>query len=287
MAPQRVSPRVIVETEHYGSNNSIVIGDDGVIHIDSPHLLSDAAAWADYSAGLGKVRFIVNTDHHPDHTIGNFLIGGEVVGHRVTRERLLAEPPTMEYLQNLLARLDPSGVRYLDGYSVRVPNVVFDTAMTLHVAGASVELTHHRGHTRNSVIAYMPEDKVIFTGDIVCEVGLPSFQDSRLVDWFDALDFVETFDFDILVPGHGQVTDRSGVDRYRQMGRAVVADVADRIAKGQGEEQVVAEVRFEDAIHVATPENAGYPDDLIEWFQTRSISRIYEDVLETPSLAHR
>lgn len=287
MARQRVSPRVVVETEHYGSNNSIVIGDDGLIHVDSPHLLSDAKAWAEYSATLGQVRFIVNTDHHPDHTIGNFMIGGEVVGHRITRERLLTEPPTMEYLQDLLGRLDPEGVQYLDGYSVRVPNVLLDTTMTLHLEGASVELTHKRGHTRNSVIAYMPEDKVIFTGDVVCEVGLPSFQDSRLVDWFDALDFVEGYDFDVLVPGHGQVTDRAGVDRYRQMGRAVVAEVADRMARGQEQEQIVAEVRFEDRIHVETPDNAGYPDHLIEWFQTRSITVIYEDLLEDPSLSER
>lgn len=287
MARQRVSPRVVVETEHYGSNNSIVIGDDGLIHVDSPHLLSDAKAWAEYSATLGQVRFIVNTDHHPDHTIGNFMIGGEVVGHRVTRERLLTEPPTMEYLRDLLGRLDPEGVQYLDGYSVRVPNVLLDTTMTLHLEGASVELTHKRGHTRNSVIAYMPEDKVIFTGDVVCEVGLPSFQDSRLVDWFDALDFVEGYDFDVLVPGHGQVTDRAGVDRYRQMGRAVVAEVADRMARGQEQEQIVAEVRFEDRIHVETPDNAGYPDHLIEWFQTRSITVIYEDLLENPSLSER
>lgn len=287
MARQHVSPRVVVETEHYGSNNSIVIGDDGLVHIDSPHLLSDARAWAEYSATLGQVRFIVNTDHHPDHTIGNFMIGGEVVGHRVTRERLLTEPPTMEYLQDLLGRLDPDGAKYLDGYSVRVPNVVLDTTMTLHLDGASVELTHQRGHTRNSVIAYMPEDKVIFTGDVVCEVGLPSFQDSRLGDWFDALDLVETYDFEVLVPGHGQVTDRAGVDRYRQLGRAVVAEVTDRIARGQEQEQIVAEVRFEDNIHVATPTNAGYPDHLIEWFQTRSITRICEDLRETPSLSER
>lgn len=287
MARQRVSPRVVVETEHYGSNNSIVIGDDGLIHVDSPHLLSDAKAWAEYSATLGQVRFIVNTDHHPDHTIGNFMIGGEVVGHRVTRERLLAEPPTMEYLRDLLGRLDPEGVQYLDGYSVRVPNVLLDTTMTLHLEGATVELTHKRGHTRNSVIAYMPEDKVIFTGDVVCEVGLPSFQDSRLVDWFDALDFVESYDFEVLVPGHGEVTNRSGVDRYRQMGRAVVAEVADRMARGQEQEQIVAEVRFEDRIHVETPTNAGYPDHLIEWFQTRSITRIHEDLRENPSLSER
>lgn len=287
MAPQRVSPRVIVETENYGSNNSVVIGRDGLVLVDSPHRLSDARAWADFTASVGKVRFIVNTDHHPDHTIGNYLMPGEIVAHRVTRERLVSEPPTMEYLESLMARLDPDGMELLNGYSVRVPTVVFDTTATLFLDDATVELTHHRGHTRNNVLAYLAEDKVLFTGDIVCEAGLPSFQDSRLVDWFDALNFVETYDFDILVPGHGQVTDRAGVERYRQMGRAVVSDVADRIAQGQLEDQVVAELRFEDNIHIATPTCAGYPDDLIEWFQVRSISRVYQDVLETPGLAHR
>lgn len=287
MAPERVTAHVVVETEHYGSNNSVVVGRDGLVLIDSPHLLSDARAWGEYVASLGRVRFIVNTDHHPDHTIGNYMLPGEVVGHRVTRERLLAEPPTMEYLEGLMARLDPDGLELLNGYEVRVPNVVFDTTATLHLDGATVELTHHRGHTRNSVIAYMPEDRVIFTGDVVCEVGLPSFQDSRLVDWFDALDFVESYDFDVLVPGHGSVTDRSGVDRYRQMGREVVAQVAARISQGHSEDQVAAEVRFEDNIHVETPNCAGYPDDLIEWFQVRSITRIYQDLLETPGLVHR
>jgi glyoxylase-like metal-dependent hydrolase (beta-lactamase superfamily II) len=287
MAPQRVSPRVIVETENYGSNNSVVIGRDGLVLVDSPHRLTDARAWADFTATVGKVRFIVNTDHHPDHTIGNYLMPGEIVAHRVTRERLITEPPTMEYLQSLMARLDPAGLELLTGFAVRVPTVVFDTTATLYLEDATVELTHHRGHTRNNVLAYLPEDKVLFTGDIVCEAGLPSFQDSRLVDWFDALDFVETYDFEILVPGHGQVTDRAGVESYRQMGRAVISDVADRISQGQLEEQIVAELRFEDNIHIATPTCAGYPDDLIEWFQVRSISRVYQDVLETPGLAHR
>lgn len=287
MTPQRVSPRVVVETANYGSNNSVVIGRDGVVLIDAPHRLTDARAWADFAAALGRVRFIVNTDHHPDHTIGNYLLPGEVVAHRETRARLLNEPPTMEYLESLLRRLDPEGMPLLEGYSVRVPTVVFDTTATLYLDDATIELTHHRGHTRNSVLAYLPEDKVLFTGDIVCEAGLPSFQDSRLVDWFEALDFVETFDLEILVPGHGQVTDRAGIDRYRQLGREVVARVAERIAKGQLEEQVVAEVRFEDNIHIATPTCAGYPDDLIEWFQARSIARVYQDVLETPGLVHR
>lgn len=287
MAPQRISPRVIVETGNYGSNNSIINGGDGVVLVDSPHRLSDAQAWAEYVASIGPVRFIVNTDHHPDHTIGNFMLPGEVVGHVDTRRRLLTEAPTMEYLTSLFEMLDPEGLPLLEGYSVRVPNVVFDSRLTLHLADATVELTYQPGHTRNSIIAYLPEDRIVFSGDIVCEAGLPSFQDSRITDWFDALDVVEAYDFEYVVPGHGEVTDRAGVERYRNLGRAVVAEVASRMDQGHELEQVVDEVRFEDNIHVATDSCAGYPDDLIEMFQRKSIARVYTDLQETPSLVHR
>lgn len=287
MAPQRISERVIVETGNYGSNNSIINGGDGVVLVDSPHRLTDAVAWRDYVATIGPVRFIVNTDHHPDHTIGNYVMPGEIVGHVETRRRLLTEAPTMEYLTSLFEMLDPEGLPLLDGYEVRVPNVVFDSHLTLHLANATVELTYQPGHTRNSILAYLPEDRVLFSGDVVCEAGLPSFQDSRIADWFDALDAVERYDFDFVVPGHGEVTDRAGVERYRNLGRQVVAEVADRISKGQEQDQVVAEVRFEDNIHVATDTCAGYPDDLIEMFQMKSIARVYTDLQETPSLVHR
>ena len=292
MAPVQLTSRVIVETEHYGSNNSLVIGDDGVAMIDAPHCLTDAFSWASYAQQLGPIRFLINTDHHPDHTIGNYAIGNppisaEIVAHRITRERLLTEAPSLEYLRDLMSRLDPASVPLFDDYQVKVPNVVFDSTMEVHMKGVSLQLRHQPGHTRNSVLIWMPEDRVLFTGDIVCEAGLPSFQDSTVADWFDALDVVEEYDFEFIVPGHGQVTDRAGVERYRQLGRAVVQEVSQRINAGHEQSQVLAEVRFDDNIHVPTPTCAGYPEDLIESFQVRSLERIYQDLLEAPSLAQR
>jgi cyclase len=172
-------------------------------------------------------------------------------------------------------------------YQVRVPNIVFDSNMDIHLGDASLALTYQPGHTRNSVITYFAEDKVIFSGDIVCEAGLPSFQDSKIVDWFDALDAVDCYDYAYVVPGHGQVTDRAGVQRYRELGRQVVAQVAERMDRGHELKQVAEEIRFEDNIHVATDSCAGYSEDMIETFQLRSISRIYQDLQETPDLVSR
>ena len=287
MARQWITSHVVVETEHYGSNQSAIVGSEGVALVDAPHLPSDALAWGYFVQQLGRVRYLVNSDHHPDHTIGNRFLPGEVVAHRVTRERLETEAPSMEYLLDLLGRLDPGNNHLLDDYQVRLPSILVENSLVLNLGDVHLELKTQRGHTRNNVLTYLPQDAVLFTGDIVCEAGLPSFQDSRLVDWFDALDAVEAYDFEFIVPGHGEVTDRAGVERYRNLGREIVGAVSERLGKGQEATQITAEVRFEDNIHIETPTSEGYPDDLIESFQVRSVSRIIQDLVEDPSLANR
>ncbi|WP_336659868.1 MBL fold metallo-hydrolase [Leucobacter sp. USHLN153] len=288
MARQRIAPHVVVETEHYGSNQSCIIGSEGVALVDAPHIPSDALAWGYYVQQFGEVKYLINSDHHPDHTIGNRFLPGTVVSHAETRRRLESEEaPSMEYLEDLLGRLDPGNNHLLENYTVRLASILVENTLALHLGDVHLELRAARGHTRNNVLTYLPQDGVIFTGDIVCEAGLPSFQDSRITDWFDALDLVESYDFEQVVPGHGQVTDRAGVERYRNLGRTVVREVGERLSRGQESEQIIAEVRFEDNIHVATPCCAGYPDDLIESFQVRSITRIIEDVQQNPDLLTR
>jgi len=287
MARQWISPHVVVETEHYGSNQSAIVGTEGVALVDAPHLPSDALSWGYFVQRLGDVKFLVNSDHHPDHTIGNRFLPGEVIAHAETRRRLETEAPTMEYLTDLLGRLDPNGAHLLEDYSVRLPTILVENSLSVYLGDVHLELRAQPGHTRNNVLTYLPEDRILFTGDIVCEAGLPSFQDSRLADWFDALDAVESYDFELLVPGHGTVTDREGVRRYRELGRSIIGEVGSRLSAGQEREQIIAEVRFEDNIHVATETSAGYPDSLIESFQERSITRIIEDLDQSPGLLSR
>ena len=287
MSLQQISPSVHVEVAHLGSNNSIIVGTGGVILVDTPHRPTDAIQWAKTAAEFGATRYVVNTDHHPDHTIGNFWQGGDVVAHRGTRLRLLDDAPTAPYLHDLMLRIDPEAVSLLDTYNVRVPNIVFSERLDLHVGDIDLELTFQPGHTANSLIAWLPADGVVFTGDIVCEAGLPSFQDSRVKNWFDAIDAVSAYDFSVLVPGHGEIADRAVLDRYRQLGREVVGQVAGAIKAGHDREQACSEIRFEDNIHVDTDTYVGYPDPLIEMFQRRSIARIYDDLVEQPELAAR
>jgi glyoxylase-like metal-dependent hydrolase (beta-lactamase superfamily II) len=288
VALQRLTDRVHVETQRLGSNNGIVDGGDGLLAlVDAPHRPTDAIAWAQTVAALGTPRFLVNTDHHPDHTIGNRWVGGTVVAHRLTRSRLVEAPPTPEYLRDLFAVIDPTAVALVDDYAVRLPEVTFDATMALHVGDRRLELHHVPGHTANTIFVHVPEEGVLFTGDNVCNLGLPAFLDATVERFFSAIDRAAAMDFEHLVPGHGEPGGRELLDRYRDLGRELVGRVADARDRGQTREECSDRIRFEDLIHAATAGSPGYPDELVELFQRRSIERIVDDLDADPSLRNR
>lgn len=288
MALRRLTDRVLVETGHLGSNNGIVEGGDGTLAlVDAPHRPTDAQAWAGTVAEHGDVRWLINTDHHPDHTIGNRWLPGTVVSHELTRSRLATAAPTREYLRDLFAVIDAAAVPLVDDYEVRLADVTFATRMELFVGDRRLELHHAPGHTANTILVHVPDEGVLFTGDDVCNQGLPAFLDARVGDFFDAIDRASALDFEHLVPGHGEPGGRELLDRYRNWGRELVGRVADARAEGDTREDCSERIRFEDLIHAGVGDVPGYPDDLIEHFQKRSIEQVYDDLEADPALRDR
>lgn len=285
---EQITPGVFVETGNLGSNNSIILTDGGTVLIDAPHKPTDAARWRDTAAGFGTTSYLVHTDHHIDHTLGNFLLPGEVVSHSVTRRRMAEEYPSWDYVQDLLAVIDPEGLDVMPELALRLPTVTFEDRMQLHLGNATVELIHLPGHTANSLVAYLPERGVLFSGDNVCEAGLPSFQDADVGAWFEALDRIAGLDFELLVPGHGEVGTKETVAAFRDQARDLVRRVGEAVRAGMPQDEAADRIRFEDKIHTATASYAGYPEDLIEQFQRRSILSIYDQLTQDrphPALA--
>lgn len=283
----QVSPHVYVETANLGSNNSIIVAESGVVLIDAPHRPTDAVAWSQTAASFGEVEYLVHTDHHPDHVIGNAWLPGRVVAQRGTREHLESAPFDENYLHDLIQRIDPAALPLMAGYSTRLPEITFSDDLKIHMGNLTLELRHLPGHTANTLIAYCPEERVIFTGDNVCEAGLPSFQDCSLSAWFDVLDVIDAYDFDVLVSGHGETGGHDVVAKYRDKGRTVVQQVAEAMDNGMPRDIASQKIRFEDRIHVTTPKYVGYTNELIESFQVNSIERIYDALIDNPQLADK
>jgi cyclase len=155
----------------------------------------------------GSPRAVVNTHHHPDHTYGNGFLPAEtvVIGHEKCRDEVLA------------AGLEATNVITAPDYgdlTLRPPEVTFPDRLTLHLADFPVEL-HHVGqpaHTTNDVLVWLPEQKVLFSGDLAFNGGQPFVLEGSIAGFRQAIARMEALAPEVLAPGHGPVCRGEDVD---------------------------------------------------------------------------
>lgn len=155
----------------------------------------------------GAPRVLVNTHHHPDHIYGNCFLPDEtvIVGHDACRELILrAGTKAMDELT------DPD----YGNITIRPPEITFSQAMTVHAEGFPVELQLvGPAHTTNDVIVWLPEQKVLYAGDLAFNGGQPIFLDGSAAGYKAALSRLRALEPEVLVGGHGPVTRGDDVPR--------------------------------------------------------------------------
>ncbi|RYP84068.1 MBL fold metallo-hydrolase [Nocardioides guangzhouensis] len=148
----------------------------------------------------GAPRAVVNTHHHPDHTYGNGFLPPEtlVIGHDRCRDEVLA------------AGLEATKVITAPDYgdlSLRPPELTFADRMTLHLADFPVDLVHvgQPAHTTNDVLVWLPEQRVLFTGDLAFNGGQPFVLEGSIAGFRAAIELMQSLAPAVLAPGHGPV----------------------------------------------------------------------------------
>jgi glyoxylase-like metal-dependent hydrolase (beta-lactamase superfamily II) len=210
----------------------------------------------------------------------NCFLPGTIVSHEGTRQRLMTSAPTPQYINDLLDVIDPAGRSLMDGHYHRLPTVTYQGSMNVHLGGLDFEFTHLPGHTLNGSMIYLRQQKIAFTGDIICSAGLPAFIDGDTFAWIDSVKHIEAMkDIRYIVPGHGKVCDLAFATTFRKWIEDLVAEVQVQIDKGNSRDQAMKEVSYEDHIHIATGESPAYPQYLMDLFMTKSIGVIYDHIL--------
>ncbi|WP_329122464.1 MBL fold metallo-hydrolase [Streptomyces sp. NBC_01353] len=156
--------------------------------------------------GLPLPRTIVSTHHHGDHTYGNgvFLPQARIVGHDNCRVEQLAAG---RQLHLLWPETDFGAIE------VTPPSLTYSERLTLYVGELEVRVLHPgTAHTTGDSIVHLPEQGVVFTGDLVFHGGTPFLPMGSLSGSLRALDVLRALDAPTVVPGHGRVTDPSAYD---------------------------------------------------------------------------
>ncbi|GAA2012118.1 MBL fold metallo-hydrolase [Nocardiopsis rhodophaea] len=153
------------------------------------------------AVGGAPLRFALNTHMHGDHTYGNYLLPQEttVIAHEATRAGMLADPFIEGCPPVWQPTPDWSGAR------LRTPTLTVADALTLHLGGRRVELRHpgHSAHTRGDMVAWLPDERVLFTGDLVFHQVTPLVLMGSLQGARRSVEWLGDFEPDHIVPGHG------------------------------------------------------------------------------------
>jgi glyoxylase-like metal-dependent hydrolase (beta-lactamase superfamily II) len=241
-------------------NSAFIVNDNDVIVVDDH--VSPAAAWVlleEIKEVTNKpVTTVINTHFHFDHAHGNqiFEPGVQIIGHEFTRRMLVgnaigmplyqgyvsAMPGQIDALRKRIASEADAAAKAKLESQLQVlennfasqkelkptpPNVTLSTEMTLHRGTREIQIRFlGRGHTAGDVVVFLPNEKVVITGDFLTS-GLSNMSDSFPEEWVASLDALKKLDFDTVLPGHGDAfTDKAKIDYFQAYLRDVWGEVS-------------------------------------------------------------
>jgi cyclase len=179
------------------------------------------------ATGAPMPSYVVNTHHHGDHTYGNslFAAGAEIIGHAASEKAQLA---TGHELHAIWPEVDYGEV------PVTPPTLTYEDSMELEAGGTRVRLIHPGpAHSVGDTIVWLPERRIVFTGDLVFNGGAPFVAVGSLSGSLRALNLLRELDAEVVVPGHGKVCDPEVFDTVESYLHYVTVLAAEGRAAGR------------------------------------------------------
>jgi glyoxylase-like metal-dependent hydrolase (beta-lactamase superfamily II) len=168
-----------------------------------------------------RIGVLVNTHANGDHCYGNQLVeGARIVASRASAAEMEELPPAGmaraienaaalgpggEYLAKVFAPFEFHGIRHTP------PTETFDGELRLRVGDKEVVLIEvGPAHTRGDILVWLPNERVIYTGDILFIGGTPIAWQGPIANWIAACERIAQLGAEVVVPGHGPLTDAKG-----------------------------------------------------------------------------
>lgn len=252
---RKIRENVFTEIYFWGCNPGFVVTDDGIFMIDTPQQPIDAVRWREKIQQYGTIRYLVNTEPHSDHIMGNaYFPGIEVIGQTGMRERYdkAIEQMTSPERTQRIQENDPDSVWLLNhpSYPPNPPTTLFDKSVMVELGEHKIHCLHHPGHTPPQTSVYIPKEGVVFTGDnVFCRVKT-FIQEANPWDWLSALEAINGLDVEIIVPGHGEPCGKDYLKEQAQIINDWVGAVQQFIERG---------LPLDDALQEPVPQVDPYP----------------------------
>jgi glyoxylase-like metal-dependent hydrolase (beta-lactamase superfamily II) len=219
MELNKISQRVYADTKgETGGNVGVISLDQSVVAVDSQFPVSGIEFRRNIRNIISKpVSHLLLTHFHGDHVFGNQAFEDcAIVAHRLLKEKMVENlrtiwtPPNLEKIVEEVKMDRPERAWLYEGLRIVLPNIIFDEKFTLE----GIEMTRLGGHTSDSSVVYINDDRILLAGDILFAKTFPWGGDpsANPDEWILAFEKILKMDIETIIPGHGPICDKSEIE---------------------------------------------------------------------------
>ncbi len=221
----------VIRNEFVPGNTTALVTNQGVVLVDDKFEVDHDNILAQLKTVTNQPgKYVVNTHHHADHSGGNArmqALNVQVVSSEAARQHMV------------------------DGQQTGLPNITFTDRSIIRLGGKDVELYYFgRAHTSGDIFVYFPAQRTLAAGDaFTFGAATPQLIDypggGSAKDWPRTLDGALRLDFDTVVPGHGEVTTKAEMRKFRDSTQAMRTRVHEMILQKKTKDEISAVLKAE------------------------------------------
>src|SRR5687768_4966537 len=244
--------------KNFNSNAGIVLTQEGVVLIDSGHSPTDSRAILEAVKKLTPlpIRFLIDTEPHPDHTTGHFVFSPPtmIIAHAgATQSMINREKETPGRIEKL-AGASPAMRKAVEGYRFVPPHVEYRDKMTLKLGERAFDLLYLKGvHSEADSAVWLPKERVLFSAS---GIVVDQFNILRpfvtIPDILAASKMMKALNPEIVVPGHGTPGTVKIFDDTEKYYALLVERVGKMAGEGKSLDEIKKQLKMPEYDHWAT-----------------------------------
>lgn len=229
-------------------NIGVIVGDRAALVVEAglgPRSGEIACQIATDLAG-DRPLYLTTTHFHPEHGFGAQAFHDTTILYNRTQHEEFREKAD-GYLQRFRG-LGDTVAKELEGVEFVDPQIVYDGGADLELGGKVVQLrTMGPAHSRGDQVVFLPEERVLFTGDLVEDRFYPIFPFLPPYDvdvdgnrWITVIEELQRLDPRIVVPGHGELGDTGLIATTHEYLTLLRSETKRRAGEGQSADEIIA-----------------------------------------------